>query len=301
MPIKIAICFSGYYRSFSDPFNDDGMPVCDYWLKFTKEIYELSNGEISFDFYGHGWYINNLPSSINFKNIKSDAQIEYLASWISENPDTMLLSLPMVIRFHEDRLWQGEVLGYLIGQHISAWESISLIEEEYDYVIKTRWDVFPAFNKKPFINFLKERHENILFVEQYTRDENNNFLDLKDYSFLISGPELIKHIRSSDISALIETINLKNLKNLELRNRYNSKGIIVYETVAYIELWFSIFYELNINFQNVPIVDSNLLFATKPVADRHKHTPYQGQELFGHKNKMLKEKSIEKSKNKDMS
>ena len=120
--------------------------IYNYWLKFTKEIYELSNGEISFDFYGHGWYINNLPSSINFKNIKSDAQIEYLASWISENPDTRLLSLPMVIRFHEDRLWQGEVLGYLIGQHISAWESISLIEEEYDYVIKTRWDVFPAFN-----------------------------------------------------------------------------------------------------------------------------------------------------------
>lgn len=299
MPIKIAICFSGYYRSFSDPFNDDGMPVCDYWLKFTKEIYELSNGEINFDFYGHGWYINNLPSSINFKNIKSDDQIEYLAGWISENPDTRLLSLPTIVRFHEDRLWQGEVLGYIIGQHISAWKSISLIEEEYDYVIKTRWDVTqvsPSLDH--LVDFLKERHENILFVEQYTRDENNNFSFFRDYSFLISGPKLIKYICSNDISTLIETINLKNLENLKLKNRYDSNGILVYNPVGPVELWLLIFHELNIDFQNIPLVDDVPLFITRPAHNRHKNAKYISHKLFQGKNSII---DTTHSKNKDMS
>jgi len=133
--MKIAICISGQPRNFKQSY----ISLKKYFL----DKYDC-------DIYFHTWKISNFESTnFGFGNTKySLIDDDYNDLIQLYNPKDYTIEKPIVFDAsgYKCPIWR-QPLNNTLSMFYSIYKSIQLIEEEYDYIVRTRFDIdYSKFN-----------------------------------------------------------------------------------------------------------------------------------------------------------
>jgi hypothetical protein len=127
--MKIAICISGQPRSFKQSY----ISLKEYFLD-----------KYNCDIYFHTWKATNFESTnFGFGNTQYLLTEEKYNDLIQlYNPKKYILEQPIIFDAsgYKCPIWR-QPLNNTLSMFYSIYKSIQLIEEEYDYVIRTRFDI----------------------------------------------------------------------------------------------------------------------------------------------------------------
>lgn len=133
--MRIAICISGQPRNFKQSYTS----LKEYFLN-----------KYDCDVYFHTWKINNFEST-NFgfgNNQYSLTNNDYNDLIQLYNPKKYILEQPITFDAsgYKCPIWR-QPLNNTLSMFYSIYKSIQLVEEEYDYVVRTRFDIdYSKFN-----------------------------------------------------------------------------------------------------------------------------------------------------------
>jgi hypothetical protein len=160
--MKIAICISGQPRNFKQSY----ISLKKYFL----DKYDC-------DIYFHTWKISNFESTnFGFGNTKySLINDDYNDLIQLYNPKDYTIEKPIVFddSGYKCPIWR-QPLNNTLSMFYSIYKSIQLIEEEYDYIVRTRFDIdYSKFN-------LELPQEGIILPEWNTdiRVKNRGYYDV---------------------------------------------------------------------------------------------------------------------------
>jgi hypothetical protein len=183
--MKIAICISGQPRNFKQSY---------------KSLKKYFLNKYNCDIYFHTWKINNFEST-NFgfgNNQYSLTENDYNELIELYQPKKYILEQPIVFDAsgYKCPIWR-QPLNNTLSMFYSLYKSFQLIEEKYDYVIRTRFDIdYSKFN-------LKLPQEGIILPEW------NNDIRVKDrgyYDVFAIGKQQDMIVYSQTFSNIISYI-----------------------------------------------------------------------------------------------
>jgi hypothetical protein len=127
--MKIAICISGQPRNFKQSY----ISLKEYFLD-----------RYNCDIYFHTWKANNFESTnFGFGNTQYLLTEEKYNDLIQlYNPKKYILEQPIIFDASDYKcpIWR-QPLNNTLSMFYSIYKSIQLIEEEYDYIVRTRFDI----------------------------------------------------------------------------------------------------------------------------------------------------------------
>jgi hypothetical protein len=142
--MKIALCLSGETRMFND-FDNSPSEGPQHFYKMLKNFYP------DIDVYGHTWSHCDIPvtTAFEFKQLLIEDQ-KIIDDWVSEDfvnrafSNRMQWNKQHVLRDQTPDSFVAESLRrsrYAYGQLFSAYHCFALVNQEYDIVIRYRWDL----------------------------------------------------------------------------------------------------------------------------------------------------------------
>lgn len=136
--MKIAVCVSGQTRRHNF--------YKDKWLEDLNELFGPNNC----DLYGHTWRGQPAPHYMNlFKGYTCDDQ-DMIKTWVDKNPFQRMyhnqawLDNPEYRDMMKDGRWYEHALDATVrayGQYWSALLCFKQIEQDYDIIVRYRWDI----------------------------------------------------------------------------------------------------------------------------------------------------------------
>ena len=140
--LKIAVCFSGETRDYNTCPH-----IWEAWKIFAEKMSQGGYGFV--DFYGHTWAHCEPPAvSLPFTHIQIDDQ-RLIDDWVSEDlifrsaNKTQWQQVPEFQTMNQEQRFHHylDMSRRCYGQLVSGVTSFSLVDQSYDYIIRTRWDV----------------------------------------------------------------------------------------------------------------------------------------------------------------
>ena len=127
--MKIAICISGQARNFKQSY-------------FSLKEYFLD--KYNYNIYFHTWKVTNFESTnFGFGNTKyfltNDDYNDLIQLY---NPKDYIIEKPIIFDAsgYKCPIWR-QPLNYTLSMFYSIYKSIQLVEGDYDYIIRTRFDI----------------------------------------------------------------------------------------------------------------------------------------------------------------
>tara|TARA_S200002703_G_scaffold104927_1_gene91047 strand:+ start:1478 stop:2197 length:720 start_codon:yes stop_codon:yes gene_type:complete len=196
---KIALCISGQARKYDISY---------------KSLYENILKDNQVDIFIHTWKDYDIKSSDfgngGYQYTMDDSKYDELLKLY--NPKSYLLEDPITFEASgfKDPVWR-QSLNNSLSMYYSIHKSISLVKDDYDYVIRTRFDL--DYNKLPI-----DYSENEICIPKWYTD--HRVQDKGYYDIFAIGSKNNMNIYSQVFSYLISYITLdQNFRNY-LQNNY---------------------------------------------------------------------------------